>query len=274
VSLLPCRLCRIVARQSLATSSHKVTARRYFTSQVTDQTQVESSTKELKGKGKADSQNNSYSATLHLPKTNFPIKADAAKRELLYRARTTTDLYRWQWNRNRKKSQEVGQGVEERPFVLHDGPPYANGNLHMGHAMNKILKDIINRYQVFCGRRVHYAPGWDCHGLPIELKALIELEDGEGKKAPGKAGKKALTESNAGALANAASKKLEPLQVRQIAKKKALEAIVTQKEEFRRFGIMANWDNPTTTYRTLDLEYEVRQMRLLGQMVAKGELQN
>ncbi|KDN40163.1 isoleucyl-tRNA synthetase [Tilletiaria anomala UBC 951] len=197
----------------------------------------------MKGKGKAKtgsdgSNKNAFSSTLLLPNTDFPIRADAPKREHLFRGRTTTDLYRWQWSRFKQPDTEP-----ERPFMLHDGPPYANGHLHMGHALNKILKDFINRYQVLRGRGVHYAPGWDCHGLPIELKALSELE----------------SDIN-----------LEALEIRQLARRKALEAIEVQKGEFKEFGIMADWDDPRRTYRTLDVDYEIRQLKIFGEMAKKG----
>ncbi|QRW23382.1 Isoleucyl-tRNA synthetase [Rhizoctonia solani] len=109
---------------------------------------------------------NSFANTLLLPKTSFPLWAEPSQREVPYRKKTTADLYEWQW-KNRDQAQT---------FVLHDGPPYANGSLHCGHALNKILKDIINRFHVMQGHRVHYMPGWDCHGLPIENKALQELK--------------------------------------------------------------------------------------------------
>ena len=105
-----------------------------------------------------------WSKTLHLPKTTFQIRHDFSKSEALYQEVTTSELYKWQASQT------------DRPtFVLHDGPPYANGSLHVGHALNKILKDIINRYQVSIGKRVHYVPGWDCHGLPIEDRKSTRL---------------------------------------------------------------------------------------------------
>ncbi|KAL7420686.1 isoleucine-tRNA ligase [Cryptotrichosporon argae] len=175
-----------------------------------------------------------YSATLHLPKAPVPLKhkrpadVDAALRE-----KTSSELYRRQW--------AINPGAT---FVLHDGPPYANGHLHMGHALNKTLKDIINRYQVVRGRRVQYVPGWDCHGLPIEHKALAAL------------GRDHL--------------KLDPLNVRSTARNYALEAIEIQKEEMRSLGIMADWDAEKGVYRTLDHDFEIRQLRQFRDMVAKG----
>ncbi|WRT67996.1 uncharacterized protein IL334_004971 [Kwoniella shivajii] len=146
-----------------------------------------------------------YSHTLLLPKTDFPLKhKDVVAAEKRYRSKTADELYKEQAKR------------KENPlFVLHDGPPYANGHLHMGHALNKVLKDIINRY----------VPGWDCHGLPIEQKALAAI----GKS----------------------HTSLEPTQVREEARKVALEAIDIQKTEMKALGVMADWDGENGTYRTL-----------------------
>nr|ODN85297.1 isoleucine-tRNA ligase [Cryptococcus depauperatus CBS 7841] len=156
-----------------------------------------------------------YSQTLRLPKTTFPLRhKDIATAEKQYRRKISDNLYRHQFNNN--------QGSL---FVLHDGPPYANGHLHMGHALNKILKDMINRYKVIRGHRVHYVPGWDCHGLPIEQKALA-----------------AIGKSHTSLLPN---------QVRDEARRVALEAIEIQKHEMKDLGIMADWDGPGGTYRTL-----------------------
>ncbi|WVN90528.1 uncharacterized protein L203_105764 [Cryptococcus depauperatus CBS 7841] len=175
-----------------------------------------------------------YSQTLRLPKTTFPLRhKDIATAEKQYRRKISDNLYRHQFNNN--------QGSL---FVLHDGPPYANGHLHMGHALNKILKDMINRYKVIRGHRVHYVPGWDCHGLPIEQKALA-----------------AIGKSHTSLLPN---------QVRDEARRVALEAIEIQKHEMKDLGIMADWDGPGGTYRTLDHDFEIRQLRLLQSMIEKG----
>nr|WP_242053433.1 isoleucine--tRNA ligase [Nostoc parmelioides] len=127
-------------------------------------------------------------------------------------------------------------------FILHDGPPYANGSLHIGHALNKILKDIINRYQLLQGRKVRYVPGWDCHGLPIELKVLQNLKSAERQN-------------------------LTPLQLRQKAKEFALATVDDQRQNFKRYGVWGDWDNP---YLTLKPEYEAAQIGVFGQMVLKG----
>src|SRR3990167_6032742 len=100
-----------------------------------------------------------YKSTLNLPKTAFPMKGNLAVTE-------PKVLARWEEERLREKLLAARESAE--PFILHDGPPYANGDIHMGHALNKILKDVIVRYQTMRGKRAPYVPGWDCHGLPIE----------------------------------------------------------------------------------------------------------
>ena len=127
-------------------------------------------------------------------------------------------------------------------FVLHDGPPYANGKLHMGHALGKILKDTINRYQLLKGRKVRYVPGWDCHGLPIELKVIQDMKPEERQN-------------------------LTPLELRQKAAEFALKTVEEQKLCFQRMGVWAEWDKP---YLTLQPEYEAAQIGVFGQMVLKG----
>lgn len=176
-----------------------------------------------------------WSNTLQLPKTEFSIHQNVISNEAKYRARTTSELYRWQ------------AAQSDRPgFVLHDGPPYANGSLHVGHSLNKILKDIVNRYQVLIGKRVHYVPGWDCHGLPIENK-IFGHEEFKGL-----------------------SPKTAPAQkVRVKAKEMAIMAIEEQRESFKSYAIMADWI-PETTYRTFDKEYVQRQMKIMREMVRKG----
>ncbi|WVQ96550.1 isoleucine-tRNA ligase [Kwoniella sp. CBS 9459] len=175
-----------------------------------------------------------YSHTLLLPKTAFPLKhKDIVAAEKKYRYKTSDELYRTQVEKH-----------DNPLFVLHDGPPYANGHLHMGHSLNRVLKDIINRYNVIRGKRVHYIPGWDCHGLPIEHKALTAL------------GKSHLS--------------LTPLEIRAEARKVALEAIDVQKAQMRALAVMADWDNEKGTYRTLDHDYEIRQLRLFKTMVERG----
>lgn len=184
-------------------------------------------------KSSQSSNNNAFANTLLLPKTTFPLWADPAQREAPYRARTTEELYKWQWKTR----------AQSPTFVLHDGPPYANGSLHCGHAMNKILKDIINRFHVMQGHRVHYMPGWDCHGLPIENKALKELQEDP--------------------------RTVPATTIRSTAWEVAHSEIQRQRVEFQAFGIMADW-SPDGCYRTLDHQYEVRQLRVLQKMVEQG----
>ncbi|KLO17641.1 isoleucyl-tRNA synthetase [Schizopora paradoxa] len=173
-----------------------------------------------------------YSKTLLLPKTPFPQWIDPQKSEKPFRDRTTTALYDWQ-----EKS------VSRPLFVLHDGPPYANGPLHMGHALNKILKDIINRFQLLQGKRINYIPGWDCHGLPIENKALKDMK--------------------------LKAHETPPVITRRAARSVAEREMQRQSEEFQEFGIMADWSQKGT-YRTLDKSYELRQLRIFAQMVENG----
>jgi isoleucyl-tRNA synthetase len=144
----------------------------------------------------------SWSSTLHLPRSAFPPRPKAEQPSPYLRA-VTDDLYRW--NLSRREDETTGL------FVLHDGPPYANGPLHIGHALNKILKDVVNRFQLSQGKRVQYVPGWDCHGLPIEIKALqSRAEDAE---------------------------KMGPVAVRQAARELAERTVQEQREGFRRWAV-------------------------------------
>ncbi|KAI8325432.1 isoleucyl-tRNA synthetase [Martensiomyces pterosporus] len=172
-----------------------------------------------------------YSHTLMLPKTGFPLRADAARREKQFRDRCTDKLYKWQLENNPGEQ-----------FVLHDGPPYANGELHIGHFMNKVLKDIVNRYQVMQGKRVLYIPGFDGHGLPIEQKALATLKGRDRDS-------------------------LDPMEIRTLARNFALKAVAKQTKGFREYAVMGDWDRP---YLTLDPEYEANQLEIFKTMVARG----
>ncbi|KAM8914621.1 isoleucine--tRNA ligase, mitochondrial-like isoform 2-T2 [Spinachia spinachia] len=173
-----------------------------------------------------------YRDTVLLPRSEFPMKLTGQKlleRELqLQQDCGFADLYSWQRERKAKKE-----------FCLHDGPPYANGDPHVGHALNKILKDIRNRFEMLRGRQIHFIPGWDCHGLPIELKALGEL---------GFSG-------------------LSPLQIRQKAREFAEGAIARQKAAFQRWGLMADWDQ---CYYTYDGAYEAAELKVFQEMHSKG----
>jgi isoleucyl-tRNA synthetase len=174
----------------------------------------------------------SYKDTVNLPKTNFDMRANAVKRE--------PEIQKF-WAEN-KIYDRLSQENPGDLFILHDGPPYANGSLHLGHALNKILKDIINRYQLLQGRKVRYVPGWDCHGLPIELKVLQNMKSAERQN-------------------------LTPLQLRQKAKEFALNTVNEQRESFKRYGVWGDWEHP---YLTLNPEYEAAQIGVFGAMVLKG----
>ncbi|MBD2561825.1 MULTISPECIES: isoleucine--tRNA ligase [Nostoc] len=174
----------------------------------------------------------SYKDTVNLPKTNFDMRANAIKRE--------PEIQKF-WEEN-KIYDRLSKNNPGELFILHDGPPYANGSLHIGHALNKILKDIINRYQLLKGRKVRYVPGWDCHGLPIELKVLQNMKSAERQN-------------------------LTPLQLRQKAKEFGLATVDDQRQNFKRYGIWGDWDNP---YLTLKPAYEAAQIGVFGQMFLKG----
>jgi isoleucyl-tRNA synthetase len=174
----------------------------------------------------------SYKNTVNLPQTQFDMRANANKREPeIQQFWQDEQIYETLANENPKEL-----------FVLHDGPPYANGSLHIGHALNKILKDIINRYKLLQGHKVHYVPGWDCHGLPIELKVLQSLKQEE---------RQALT----------------PLTLRQKAKEFAIKAQQEQAVGFQRYGIWGDWQHP---YLTLTPEYEAAQIGVFGKMALNG----
>ncbi|OPJ72259.1 isoleucine--tRNA ligase, mitochondrial [Patagioenas fasciata monilis] len=178
-------------------------------------------------------QDSQYRDTVLLPHSRFPAQLPGRlqpQTELETQQKCGfSELYSWQ--RQRKTKQE---------FCLHDGPPYANGDPHVGHALNKILKDITNRFYMMRGYKVHYVPGWDCHGLPIELKALSEVRGAEN---------------------------LSPMEIRQKAREFSERAIEKQKSAFIRWGVMADWDN---CYRTSDPKYEANQLRVFYKMYDKG----
>ncbi|WP_309743395.1 class I tRNA ligase family protein, partial [Chamaesiphon sp. OTE_20_metabat_361] len=174
----------------------------------------------------------SYKNTVNLPQTKFDMRANAVIRE--------PELQKF-WA-DEQIFERLSQSNLGEIFVLHDGPPYANGTLHMGHALNKTLKDIINRYQLLKGRKVRYVPGWDCHGLPIELKVIQDMKPAERLN-------------------------LTPLELRQKAAAFALKTVEEQKLGFKRLGVWGEWDKP---YLTLQPEYEAAQIGVFGQMVLKG----
>jgi len=180
---------------------------------------------------------NVYASTITLPQTSFSLRANAKKRE--------PEIQSF-WNEyglyNKLSESAEASGAER--FVLHDGPPYANGQLHIGHAMNKILKDFINRKQVLKGKQVHYVPGWDCHGLPIELKVLQNMKSKERQN-------------------------LTPIGLREKAAEFAKETVGKQSESFQRYGVMGDFDNP---YMTLQPSFEAAQIGVFGEMFKKGHI--
>ena len=172
-----------------------------------------------------------YKDTLLMPKTEFPMRGNLPKREPEIQEK-------WEEMNIYKLVQEK---TKDRPmFVLHDGPPYANGDIHMGHALNKVLKDFIVRYKSMSGYNAPYVPGWDTHGLPIE---------------------QALT--NKGVK----RKEMSVAEFRKLCEKYALEQIDNQRTQFKRLGVRGDWENP---YITLKPAYEAQQIKVFGEMAKKG----
>src|SRR6266542_4659684 len=174
-----------------------------------------------------------YKDTLNLPRTDFPMRADLVIRE-------PQRLKKWQEDGLSKEIQAARAGAEK--FVLHDGPPFANGDVHIGNALNKILKDIVVRSKSMRGFNAPYVPGWDCHGLPIEFKVSQEMR---------KAGDTA---------ADAAT-------IRRACDAYARKYIDLQRTQFKRLGVLGDWENP---YLTLNKEYEADELRLFADIVEKG----
>jgi isoleucyl-tRNA synthetase len=169
-----------------------------------------------------------YKDTLNLPKTDFPMKASLTARE-------PEMLKRWEADGLYQQIQNAREGAEL--FVLHDGPPFANGDVHMGTALNKILKDLVVKSKTMAGFRAPYLPGWDCHGLPIEYKVVKE------------------------------SRGLSPLEVRKRSEAFARKFIDIQREQFKRLGVFGEWENP---YLTLSPGYEAEILRAFAIFVEKG----
>ena len=168
---------------------------------------------------------------LNLPETNFPMRGDLAKREPAW-------LKEWQDKKLYQRIRKARQGAKK--FILHDGPPYANGDIHIGHAVNKILKDIIVKSKTMSGFDAPYVPGWDCHGLPIEL--VVEKNHG---------------------------KDIAPAKFRELCREYAKEQVERQKKDFVRLGVQADWDQP---YLTMDFKTEADIMRALGDIYKNGYL--
>lgn len=187
-----------------------------------------------KGDTAKEKEGGQYKDTVDLPQTSFSLRANSVARE--------PEIQKlWEQNKVLEKVSERNDGCL---FILHDGPPYANGDLHIGHALNKILKDFINRFQLLQGRKVVFVPGWDCHGLPIELKVLQSM-DPEARKG------------------------LTPIKLRKKASQFALKTVEQQCKSFKRYGVWADWSNP---YLTLNPEYEAAQIEVFGQMVLNGHI--
>ncbi|MBF0841583.1 isoleucine--tRNA ligase [Staphylococcus lentus] len=172
-----------------------------------------------------------YKDTLLMPKTSFPMRGGLPNKEPQIQA---------EWDEKDLFNKILEKNKGKTPFILHDGPPYANGNLHMGHALNKILKDFIVRHKAMTGYYAPYVPGWDTHGLPIE---------------------QALT--NKGVK----RKEMSVAEFREKCEEFALEQIEVQKSDFKRLGVNGDWQNP---YITLKPEFEAAQIRVFGEMAAKG----
>jgi isoleucyl-tRNA synthetase len=169
-----------------------------------------------------------YKDTVNLPRTDFLMKANLTARE--------PELLKM-WNETRLYEQIQKSRQDRQSFVLHDGPPFANGDVHMGTALNKILKDFVVKSQTMLGKRAPYVPGWDCHGLPIEYKVVKE------------------------------SRGLSPLEVRKKSEAFAGKYIDIQREQFKRLGVLGDWENP---YLTMDPKYEAEILRAFAVFVEKG----
>ncbi|WP_457551152.1 isoleucine--tRNA ligase [Desulfobacula sp.] len=175
-----------------------------------------------------------YKKTLNLPSTKFAMKANLPQRE-------PQQLKEWEEKKIYERLRE--QSKDKKMFILHDGPPYANGHLHMGHAINKILKDIIVRSRQMAGFNAPYIPGWDCHGLPIEHNVDKQL----GKK----------------------KQEMTNVQVRRECRSYAAKFVEIQKKEFKRFGVMGEWDNP---YLTMNYPYEARIAKECGEFALSKDM--
>ncbi len=170
-----------------------------------------------------------YKSTINLPQTDFPMRGDLPKREPAWLA---------EWDRVDRYAQIQARTAGRPMFVLHDGPPYANGVIHLGHAINKILKDVVVKSKLLAGFHAPYVPGWDCHGMPIEIQ--IEKQFGKG---------------------------LPPLEVQAKARAYASAQIERQKADFKRLGVLGEWDRP---YLTMDHANEAGELRALAEMLRKG----
>ena len=175
---------------------------------------------------------NDYKDSLLLPKTKFPMRGNLGNNE---------PLMQEEWNNQELYNKRLAKNKNNKEYVLHDGPPYANGDIHIGHALNKVLKDFVLRYKSMKGYYTRYVPGWDTHGLPIET-ALVKTK-------------------------KVNRNLIEKVDFRKMCSSYALEQVDKQRVQFKRLGILGEWDNP---YITLEAKYEASQLRIFADMAAKG----
>lgn len=194
----------------------------------------------MNDRSKKETVESQYKSTLNLPDTDFPMRGNLAKRE-------PEMLARWEEIGLYQKIREARAGRDK--FILHDGPPYANGKIHIGHAVNKVLKDVIIKSQTLSGKDAPYIPGWDCHGLPIELK----VEEKVGK---------------VGAV-NADGQVVTASEFRTHCREYAAEQVDGQRQDFKRLMVLGDWENP---YLTMDFKFEANIIRTLGAIIDKGHL--
>ncbi|HEX4139959.1 MAG TPA: class I tRNA ligase family protein, partial [Candidatus Methylacidiphilales bacterium] len=176
-----------------------------------------------------------YKNTLLLPKTDFPMRAELPRREPEMLKGWRDDNIYGQIMAARKEA----AADPARTFILHDGPPFANGDAHMGHALNMVLKDIVLKYRNMSGFYSPFVPGWDCHGLPIEHKVMKELGAAE----------------------------TDPLKIREKCEATARHFVNVQRDQFQRLGVFGDWDNP---YLTLDPAYEAETLRVFATLIGKN----
>jgi isoleucyl-tRNA synthetase len=180
----------------------------------------------------ADNEKKSYSKTLNLPQTSFAMKANLVQREpQLQKDWLKNDIY--------GKIRVARKGFPL--YILHDGPPYANGDIHMGHVIDKVLKDFVVRYKTMTGFDAPYVPGWDCHGLPIESKVVTELGD--------------------------KTKELSKPEIRQLCKKYASKYVKIQSRQFQQLGVFGDFENPYLTFKPA---YEAGILEVFAELVGKA----
>ena len=178
-----------------------------------------------------------YKSTIFLPRTSFPMKANLPEKE--------SEILQL-WEKNKLYEATIEKRKNCKKFILHDGPPYANGNLHMGHALNKILKDIINRIHFMMGKQINFVPGWDCHGLPIEWEVESKYR---------KSGKN--------------KDDIPVVDFRRECRNFAKKWIDVQSNQFKRMGVSANWKD---IYTTMDFSSEAKIVEELGLFLFNGYL--